>query len=915
MAVYERDRARIVIRVVYDGPGRAGKTTNVEQLARIFGNKPGNELQVYPAATGRTIFFDWFSFDGGMIDGRQLQVQVVTVPGHKSLDPRRAHILRSADVVVLVCDSAVSGQDSAREMLDSLREHLGKSLPGVPLIVQANKQDLAGAMLPHELGAALGLTYDIPVIGAQASAGIGVRETAIGAIRAAVRQMKRRTARQGLDAIVGEAGTAEQLRAVLQTIEAVNASRGASERPAAEDEVRRVHAGALADEGRVVYIRSHSVVTQLAGSAHGEANTRARASSAKTVPSTMTDRPDSERPHHTAVPVSAMFIDPQPANSPPDVAGVPVGAVPSAIHLPPPPVVARALADEYERSAADASDVLAALNDDASAAFAGHEDAEPSAAYEELADDAEALAPPPDDPAELTTSDHQDGEHDRALATLTDTTAAPHPIGGEHAASSPIDAATSRHDFALADEPSPPASASIDCEADDTPALSPADATTASFELDVDLDVSPLSPDDTDLVAETEPTVSPAEAATSSHDLVAEDEPSLPTPAGLADDPLVADDEPSPLASSDILAADAIPASHDLVADDEPSPAGTVSDLDLVADATLMSHDLVTDDESTPAGAASDFDLLADAAPASHDLVTDDESTPAGAAPEPDLLPADERDVTAHSESAPPIAAPAAALDLPARPGPELPPGHVWPVPGGRAVLERIAGQPLTPIAGPEGHALHNMSFQAAGYRLRTRPEWRFGERERGRAALIDHVRRAARLGPLQPVGIAVALASGDDDHALWHIVPDLPSLGAELRGAAEAERPRHLARLAAAYAAALRLVAREDVALELDPYAFAEQDGRWVYLDDRLREPEQAPALMSALLAPCAELPEPLADAWLAALEQVLPATLTREDVAALGLEDELEAATARLEAEAQQAVTRVRATLARCT
>ncbi|MCY1054952.1 ADP-ribosylation factor-like protein [Nannocystis sp. SCPEA4] len=877
MAVYERDRARIVIRVVYDGPGRAGKTTNVEQLARIFGNKPGNELQVYPAATGRTIFFDWFSFDGGMIDGHQLQVQVVTVPGHKSLDPRRAHILRSADVVVLVCDSAVSGQDSAREMLDSLREHLGKSLPGVPLIVQANKQDLAGAMLPHELGAALGLTYDIPVVGAQASAGIGVRETAIGAIRAAVRQMKRRTARQGLDAIVGEAGTAEQLRAVLQTIEAVNASRGASERPPAEDEVRRVHPGALADEGRVVYIRSHSVVTQLAGGAHGEANARARASSVNTVPSTMTDRPDSERPRHTAVPVSAMFIDPRPANSPPDVAGVPLGAVPSAIHLPPPPVVARALAGEYERSAADAAGVLAALDDDASAAFAEHEDAEPSPAHEELSDDAEALAPPPDDLAELTTPDHQDDEHDRALATLTDATASPPPIDGEHAASSPFDAAPSRHDFALADEPSPPASASIDCEADGAPAPSPADATTASHDVDVDVDVSPLSPDDTDLVAEAEPT-------TPSHDLVHDDEPSLPTPAGLADDLLVADDEPEPRAPSDILVADAIAASHALITD-EPSPAGSVSDLD-----------------------------LADPTPASHDLAgVPTPPTPAGAAPEPDLVPTDERDVTAHPES--PVAAPAAALDLPARPGRELPPGHVWPVPGGRAVLEQIAGQPLTPLAGPEGHALYNMSFKSAGYRLRTRPEWRFGERERGRAALIDHVRRAARLGPLQPAGIAVALASGDDDHALWHIVPDLPSLGAELRGAAEAERPRHLARLAAAYAAALRLVAREDVALEFDPYAFAEQDGRWVYLDDRLREPDQAPALASSLLAPCAGLPEPLSDAWLAALEQVLPATLTREDVAALGLEDELEAATARLDAEAQQAVTRVRATLARCT
>ncbi|WAS91967.1 hypothetical protein [Nannocystis punicea] len=181
-----------------------------------------------------------------------------------------------------------------------------------------------------------------------------------------------------------------------------------------------------------------------------------------------------------------------------------------------------------------------------------------------------------------------------------------------------------------------------------------------------------------------------------------------------------------------------------------------------------------------------------------------------------------------------------------------------------------------------------------------------------GREALIDPVRPAARLGSLLPAGIAVALAAGDDDAALGHIVPDLRSLDADLRAAADADRPRHLARLAAPYATALRLVAREDVARELDPYAFAEQDGRWGDIDDRLRQPDGA----SALLAPCAGLSGPLVDAGLGAIEQVLPATLTREDVAALDLWRALEVAAAGLGRELEaRAVTRVRAALERCT
>ncbi|MCY1004201.1 hypothetical protein OV079_01180 [Nannocystis pusilla] len=235
-------------------------------------------------------------------------------------------------------------------------------------------------------------------------------------------------------------------------------------------------------------------------------------------------------------------------------------------------------------------------------------------------------------------------------------------------------------------------------------------------------------------------------------------------------------------------------------------------------------------------------------------------------------------------------------------PRPDLPPGHVWPVPAGRHVLERIAGGPLV-RARLSGHAPSSMLYKTGGFCLRTRLEWRFGDDERGRAALREHVRRAARLGPLLPADTAVALAVGAGDHVLWHIVPDLPALGAELRTAAGPERPHQLVRLASAYATALRLGAREGLALDLEAHAFAEQDGRWVYLGDRLGEPMPAPALLDALLRPPAG---PLA-AWLDALDQVLPTVLTRDDVATLGLAGALASSEAAPEA-------RLRALLERC-
>src|SRR5262245_31968482 len=134
MAVYEPEHDRIVVRIVYDGPGRAGKTTNVAQLARMLGGISGTELYLQTLIGERTELFDWFCFDGGTLGKHQLRVQVVSVPGHKSFEAKRQQILTSADVVVLVCDSASSSLDSCRETFDSLCEYLNKQTTNVPLI-------------------------------------------------------------------------------------------------------------------------------------------------------------------------------------------------------------------------------------------------------------------------------------------------------------------------------------------------------------------------------------------------------------------------------------------------------------------------------------------------------------------------------------------------------------------------------------------------------------------------------------------------------------------------------------------------------------------------------------------------------------------------------------------------------------
>jgi signal recognition particle receptor subunit beta len=219
MAIYDQEQQKVVVRIVYDGPARAGKTTNMRQLAECFTLRRRSELFVPEEMDGRTLFFDWMQLDGGLVAGEALRCQFLTVPGQRGLAARRKRILQTADVVVFVCSSARRAQTSTREMLETLRWSLRSvGRPDTPIVVQANKQDLDSALRVEELRAALDLPEDMHVVPAAAGSGIGVRETAVLAIRAGARCAEAQILTRGLDALAGRAESAEQLLQSLQQL-------------------------------------------------------------------------------------------------------------------------------------------------------------------------------------------------------------------------------------------------------------------------------------------------------------------------------------------------------------------------------------------------------------------------------------------------------------------------------------------------------------------------------------------------------------------------------------------------------------------------------------------------------------------------------------------------------------------------
>lgn len=265
MPSFDRDQQKVVVRVVYDGPANAGKTTNLAQLCRFFTTTRRSELVAPEERAGRTIFFDWLELDGGLVGGYRLRCQLVTVPGQGVFSHRRRHLLRKADAVVFVCESTTSGVEIGRRMVEGLRPLLARETGDVvPLVVQANKQDLDGGLGPEEVGQRLGVARGVSLVGARAHEGVGVRETVVLAIRAAANQVQNRLLQTGIEALSREVETSVSLHEALLAEEGPGLPRAtvvlstldergaaaveASPTPAVAPEIEPTRTVAVADE-------------------------------------------------------------------------------------------------------------------------------------------------------------------------------------------------------------------------------------------------------------------------------------------------------------------------------------------------------------------------------------------------------------------------------------------------------------------------------------------------------------------------------------------------------------------------------------------------------------------------------------------------------------------------------------------
>ena len=156
MPTYNYKAKELVAKIVFYGPGRCGKTTNLQQIHAKM-RTPG-ELMSVATETDRTIYFDLLPLNLGTINGMKFMVRLFTVPGQVYYAETRKLVLRGTDGVVFVADSQDHMMDDNRESLRDLKANLqanGIDYNSIPLVLQYNNRDLPRLIPEAELDATL----------------------------------------------------------------------------------------------------------------------------------------------------------------------------------------------------------------------------------------------------------------------------------------------------------------------------------------------------------------------------------------------------------------------------------------------------------------------------------------------------------------------------------------------------------------------------------------------------------------------------------------------------------------------------------------------------------------------------------------------------------------------------------------
>ncbi|MEA3547158.1 MAG: GTPase domain-containing protein [Thermodesulfobacteriota bacterium] len=151
MAFINMKTREVQVKIVYYGPGRGGKTTNLEFINEKFRERIKSKMISIKTHGDRTLFFDFLPFDIGKIKGYDIKIQMYTVPGQVKYNATRKLVLKGVDGLVFVADAMEERRKHNLLSLKQLQENLTtyrKNIFKIPLVLQYNKFDLKDQDVP-----------------------------------------------------------------------------------------------------------------------------------------------------------------------------------------------------------------------------------------------------------------------------------------------------------------------------------------------------------------------------------------------------------------------------------------------------------------------------------------------------------------------------------------------------------------------------------------------------------------------------------------------------------------------------------------------------------------------------------------------------------------------------------------------
>jgi signal recognition particle receptor subunit beta len=231
MALINHAKGEINAKIVYYGPGLSGKGTNLNYIYRKLKPEHRGKLKTMNVGKDRMFFFDFAPPGQGRVGDYTVRFHNYSIIGEVAEDTAWKMVLKGADGLVFVADSAPDRMEANIASLDNLRKIMrgyGMSIKDLPGVLQCNKRDLDNPLPMAEMENALNYG-GFAVMPAVAGKGEGVLESLFTLMKSILKKLRESGVAPGVEAEESVAPETEAPKAKEEASPAVEAAPTAAE--------------------------------------------------------------------------------------------------------------------------------------------------------------------------------------------------------------------------------------------------------------------------------------------------------------------------------------------------------------------------------------------------------------------------------------------------------------------------------------------------------------------------------------------------------------------------------------------------------------------------------------------------------------------------------------------------------------